>query len=100
MKVGQHPLAGAELEEAMAWYAERNPAAAEKLWLSVQSARTIVVAFPRAVPKAGTNTRRLILRDFPYDMIYRIQANEIFIVAYAHHSRKPGYWKTRLRNNR
>lgn len=83
----------------MAWYAERNPIAAEKLWLSVQSARTKIVAFPLATPKMGANTRRFVLRDYPYDLIYHVRENEIFIVAYAHHGRRPGYWKARLRNN-
>lgn len=95
MKVVLHPMASMELEEAMAWYAERNPVIAEKLWLSVQLARKIAVAFPLSVAKATANTRRLILSDFPYDMIYRVQRDEIFVVAYAHHRRKPGYWKAR-----
>ena len=99
MIVRQHPSASAELVEAMAWYADRSPIAAEKFWLSLQSARKNIVAFPLAAPKADINTRRFVLRDYPYDLIYHVRDNEIFIVAYAHHKRRPGYWKARLRNN-
>jgi hypothetical protein len=37
-------------------------------------------------------TRMLTLYDFPYSLIYRIQGDEIRVIAVAHHSRRPGYW--------
>ena len=100
MNVRQHPSASAELVAAMAWYVERSPMAAENFWLSLQSARKNIVAFPLAAPKADNSTRRFVLRGYPYDLIYRVRESEIFIVAYAHHRRRPGYWKARLRDNR
>lgn len=33
--------------------------------------------------------------DFPFDIVYRYTREEIEIVAIAHHSRRPGYWKSR-----
>lgn len=39
--------------------------------------------------------RRLLLRRFPYKLIYRPHADRIFIVAVAHHKRRDGYWRRR-----
>jgi len=42
-------------------------------------------------------TRRFLLRKFPFILIYRERAGgDIQIVAVAHTSRKPGYWKERI----
>lgn len=35
------------------------------------------------------------LRRFPYSVIYYIRAEELRVVALAHHRRKPGYWSGR-----
>jgi plasmid stabilization system protein ParE len=80
----------------MTWYRERSPRAAENLWLRIQEARRSIVLFPCAAPLIGRRVRRFILSGFPYDMIYVASADEIVIVAIAHHSRLPGYWKGRL----
>jgi toxin ParE1/3/4 len=39
--------------------------------------------------------RRYILRRFPYSIIYQITADELRILAVAHHRRRPGYWAQR-----
>lgn len=38
-------------------------------------------------------TRRLLVGRFPYQVVYRLRATEIVIVAVAHLKRRPGYWK-------
>jgi len=40
-------------------------------------------------------TKRLILKRFPYDIIALNREDGILIIAFAHHSRKPGYWQGR-----
>lgn len=89
-------IAGIELAEAMAWYRERSPRAAEGFWLKVQEARRSMALFPLASPTITGNVRRFILSNYPYDLIYAIRPAEIVILAVAHHSRQPGYWLERL----
>jgi len=96
MRVRQLSVASVELREAMTWYRERSPRAAENLWLRVQDARRSILLFPYAAPLIGQRTRRFILSGFPYDLIYCVLPDEILIVAFAHHSRRPGYWKDRM----
>ena len=41
--------------------------------------------------------KRLILKRFPYDVVVRETGAEIVVIAFAHHSRRPGYWRGRSR---
>ncbi len=40
--------------------------------------------------------RRFLLDRFPYSVIAACLEDELVVVAIAHHSRKPGYWRKRL----
>ncbi len=40
--------------------------------------------------------RRFRLQQFPFSLIYIHRPEHIWIVAVAHGSRRPGYWKQRL----
>lgn len=64
--------------------------------------------FDRAVqrlqdfPKAGSpylhGTKRIILRRFPYSIVYKIYRDEKMVAhAVMHMRRKPDYWKERLK---
>jgi toxin ParE1/3/4 len=47
---------------------------------------------------AGTRAvKRLMLRRFPYAVIVREADGELFLLAFAHQARRPGYWRNRLR---
>jgi plasmid stabilization system protein ParE len=40
-------------------------------------------------------TRRVLVVRYPYQVVYRLEENEIVVVAIAHLKRRPGYWKHR-----
>ena len=35
------------------------------------------------------------LRRFPFSLIYTVMGDQLRILAVAHHSRRPGYWRNR-----
>jgi toxin ParE1/3/4 len=41
--------------------------------------------------------KRQLPRRFPYAVVVRERDAEIFVIAIAHHGRRPGYWRDRLR---
>ena len=43
------------------------------------------------------NTRRILLRRFPFFVVYRQRGENVQILAGAHARRRPGYWRTRSR---
>jgi len=49
-------------------------------------------------PRLGApwrSRRRFPLRRFPYSIIYYVTGEELWVIALAHHRRKPGYWAGR-----
>lgn len=43
--------------------------------------------------------RRVLTNRFPYAIVYLEYRDEFLVVAIAHTSRKPGYWKNRMTND-
>lgn len=91
-----HQEATAEYDAAFDWYLERSPDAALRFDAEVDRALVQIIAAPRRWASGPHSTRRFLLRQFPFTLVYREQASRIQIVAVAHTSRKPGYWKARL----
>jgi len=36
---------------------------------------------------------QLVVTGFPYKVVYRIRETDLYVVAVAHTSRRPNYWK-------
>jgi plasmid stabilization system protein ParE len=90
-----HPEAWAEATVAVAWYAERSVRAAESFVGALEQAITRIAATPERWPKHLHGTRRLVLRRFPFAVVYRTTDVRIQVVAIAHAKRRPGYWRKR-----
>lgn len=85
-----------EAEAAARWYAERSAAAAAAFSEEMDEAESAIVRLPDAWPPYDHNTRRYLLRRFPFSVVYRSEPDRILIVAVAHARRRPGYWKSRM----
>jgi plasmid stabilization system protein ParE len=76
---------------------ERSPEAAEKFDDEMGRALSQITEAPHRWAAGPRSTRRFLLRKFPFIVIYRQLASGVIqIIAVAHTSRKPGYWKSRL----
>jgi len=84
-----------EAESAARWYAERSAAAAVAFSEELDAAESAITRLPDAWPRFEHNTRRYLLRRFPFSVVYRVEADRVLIVAVAHAHRRPGYWKSR-----
>jgi plasmid stabilization system protein ParE len=91
-----HPEARAELNHSVDFYEERQTRLGLEFLEEVYSAIQLIIEFPKAFPKQSKNTRKCLVNRFPFAIIYQIKPDEIFIVAIAHLSRKPGFWKKRV----
>ena len=87
-----------ELTEAIRWYETRRSGLGGDFYDAVVHAIDLI----RTHPEIGTArtgrlpSRQLRVTGFPYNVVYRIRENDISVVAVAHTSRRPGYWKDRL----
>ncbi|MDQ3776111.1 MAG: type II toxin-antitoxin system RelE/ParE family toxin [Pseudomonadota bacterium] len=50
---------------------------------------------PERWKRADYATRRFMLPNFPFSIVYRVQQDAVEVVAVAHHRRRPGYWRGR-----
>jgi toxin ParE1/3/4 len=92
-----HEEAGAEYDAAFERYLQRSPDAALKFDAEVNRATAQILMAPKRWAVGSHGTRRFLLRQFPFILVYReLKAGNIQIVAVAHASRKPGFWKRRL----
>jgi plasmid stabilization system protein ParE len=87
-----------EAEGAARWYAERSGRAGILFAEELHAAVAQIGRSPTTWTVHDHNTRRYLLRRFPYSVVYRIDATRIVIVAVAHEHRRPGYWRVRLEN--
>ncbi|HMH17060.1 MAG TPA: type II toxin-antitoxin system RelE/ParE family toxin [Burkholderiales bacterium] len=63
----------------------------------MEEAAARAVAFPLSGSPSRANTRRIILKGFPFSIFYRPEPDGIVIFALAHHARRPYYWRSRAR---
>jgi toxin ParE1/3/4 len=95
--VDLHDEASAEYDAAFDWYLQRSPDAALNFDTEVERALTQIIDAPQRWAVGPHSTRTFLLRKFPFTLIYRERPSGVIqIVAVAHTSRKPGYWKHRL----
>ena len=85
-----------ELLLASARYEEEVQGLGSDLLDEVAHAVGRLVTFPRQGSPHLAGTRRLVLRRFPFDVVYLDEPDKLLIVAIAHHKRSPGYWRRRI----
>jgi plasmid stabilization system protein ParE len=90
-----HPLAWQEVEAAEAWYRQRSHEASARFLSEIYDALENLARSPQRWPSYQYGTRRFVLHQFPFSVIYRDEPAAVSIVAIAHHKRRPGYWKDR-----
>jgi plasmid stabilization system protein ParE len=84
-----------ELLAAIDIYRDENPAAAVEFAETVQLAIATIERNPFLYQAIEGNIRRAVLRRFPYIIVYLV--TETVVIACAHTSRKPAYWRDRIR---
>jgi len=92
-----HQDAERELEEAAEYFdREASPYYGPLFLDAFNTAAARLLQYPRAGRAIGRSLRRWVMRGWKYSIIYSIEDFGIYIVAVAHQSRRPGYWRERL----
>ena len=90
-----HADAEAEYEEPLARYRSQSEQAAAKFELALERALQSISMNPHSHPKLDDHHRFCSLRRYPYLVIFRVDGEQIRVVAIAHSRRRPGYWSRR-----
>lgn len=88
-------VAEAEFTDALCWYAERSPRAANDFDADFDRPLQAIEEQPTRFPRCDDRHRFYLMRRFPYQIIYRVEKDAVTVVAVAHASRSPGYWTDR-----
>ncbi len=90
-----HPEAQAEYQAALAWYQAHSPEAAARFEAEAERALGLIVTNPGMFPMYDDEHRFVMLRRFPYSVVYQVQPGQVYVVAVAHSHRSAGYWQGR-----
>ena len=90
-----HTEAEVEFVEAALFYEGRVSGLGSAFVAEVERAVTFARSNPVAGAPLGGKVRRVLVRRFPYSVIYRREAERLLILAIAHQRRRPGYWRHR-----
>ena len=93
--------AARELEEAATWYEKEQRGLGNRLIDAFEHAIQLLrEPNPPLTPVQGKAAflggQKLILHRFPFSLITVQFDQTITVVAFAHHSRRPGYWIERI----
>ena len=90
-----HPEALEEAERAREWYLERSALAARGFARELARAIAAVEAAPHRWPERRPGCRQYVFPNrYPYTLVYR-HDQVVRIIALAHQSRRPEYWRRR-----
>jgi toxin ParE1/3/4 len=90
-----HPEAENDLREAAEFYrVQADESLAQSFLSAFEHSVNLLLKYPR-VGAAWRGKRRYLMIRFPYSLIYTVAGEEIRILAVAHQSRRPGYWRLR-----
>jgi hypothetical protein len=84
-----------EFHRAIQYYEDKSAGLGGELLTDVERLEDLLESNPELGSPGESGTRRLLLRRFPFLLVYVLVDGEPLIVAFAHQRRKPGYWLDR-----
>jgi plasmid stabilization system protein ParE len=91
-----HPNATEELIDSAQFLNETSSGLASRFLDDFFRLVERIGEYPESGFRISGRVRGARVSDFHYDFVYRIDRDRIYIVAVAHQSRRPGYWKDRI----
>jgi len=98
MKYEFHPEAELELYEAALRYEAEVPELGRRFGEEVERVVHLLLEHPEMGPRVDESLRHFVLRRFPFSVVYAVASDLIYIVAIAHGSREPEYWRLRVQD--
>lgn len=95
MKFIFHPEAEDEFFAAIEYYESVEAGLGSDFSLEVLKTIQNVVEYPLAWPVMVYDIRRCLTNRFPFGVIYRIEGEQVQVLAVMHLRREPGYWQER-----
>jgi plasmid stabilization system protein ParE len=85
-----------ERYEAVRFYQARSPAAAKRFTNELRRTFTQLERYPMSGSVVFGDIRHAQLHDFPFSIVYGLTQDVVDVIAIAHDSRDPNYWRDRI----
>ena len=89
------PEARAEFDEAFDWYEQQRPGLGVDFVAHVQEVVNRLGATPELHAQVFQDIRRAVVRRFPYSVFYKIEPQQVVVLAVFHSRRDPMIWQAR-----
>ena len=91
-------LLAAELElvHEVEYYSAARTGTGVRFQAEVEAAANLALRHPQGGAPSPGGTRSMLIKGFPFSLVYRHTDHEVLVVAVAPHRRRPGYWIARL----
>jgi plasmid stabilization system protein ParE len=86
-----------ELEDAFWWYERQPSGLGLELLLAFDAAVESLRRLPEGHELVALKTRKVLLRRFPYLVLYAVEAERVLITTVFHGRRDPRRWSDRVR---
>lgn len=83
---------GQDLAGAYGWYEERRAGLGEEFLIAVDASFDAIERFPEMFVHVHGAVRRAIVSRFPYAVFYRIEPQQVVVLAVLHTARDPRLW--------
>lgn len=95
MPILVRPAAAADIDAAALWYQRQRAGLGDEFLAVLRSTLEEVAQHPFRYPVIHRDTRRALMRRFPYAIFYRVYGETVVIVACLHGRRDPRRWMVR-----
>ena len=89
------PEAEADIEEIATWYEQQRQGLGHEFLDEVLSLCETIAENPAMYPVVHRRARRALIRRFPFGVYFRIEDEQVVVVAVIHGSRHPKNWRQR-----
>lgn len=89
-----HAATRDELIYETLYYKCISPLLGERFAAAVEQAAQFAAEFPAMGSPHKFGTRRCFPKKFPFSLVYVERKDEVYVLALAPDSKKPGYWRT------
>ncbi|MFL5382914.1 MAG: type II toxin-antitoxin system RelE/ParE family toxin [Longimicrobiaceae bacterium] len=90
------PIAKAEVAEAAQWYESQERGLGREFLRAFRAGTAVLRRNPLQYQTVDEETRRLLLRRFPYSVFYEVHGSTVVVLACVHQARDPALWQQRV----
>jgi plasmid stabilization system protein ParE len=96
IKVRFLPAAEAELLKEVTYYSKARAGTGRRFQAAIEAAVSRAATHPLGGAPSFKETRSVLVKGFPFSVVYRPSESELLIVAIAPHRKRPQYWAARV----